>query len=400
MNARALGVMALSLGTALGLRAQTDAGELLLLSRQALDSARARSAWSAAAVRTVIADADKAISAPLVTVVRKQQLPPSGDPHDYLSLAPYWWPDPSRPDGLPYIRRDGETNPEYNTVGDHRMMMEMIARVRTLALAYTVTEDERYAEPAIRQLSVWFVDDSTRMNPNLNYAQAIKGVNEGRGIGIIETYGFRYLIDAFTLLETSKHWTPELRRGIAAWFAAYLMWLQESPNGKDEAGWKNNHGSAYDVQASCIAFYLGKVEIARKILGEVGTKRIAVQVEPDGSQPLELERTKSWDYSVMNLDALIELAILGDRVGLDLWNTSTADGRGIRRAIDYLLPYATGKSRWTQTQIVPFKPERLHYALSWGALRYHEPSFAGAAATLATDSLRSSWEIFRLPPSP
>ena len=181
-------------------------------------------------------DAERALKADLVSVMQKQQTPPSGDKHDYMSLAPYWWPDPTKPGGLPYIRRDGERNPEYRTFGDNERCDAMVNRVEALALAFAVSGKERYSDRAILQLRVWFLDPSTKMNPNLNFAQAIKGVNDGRGIGIIETYSFRRLIDAMILLKQSKGWTAEIDRGIRAWFEAYLRWLQESPNGKEEAG--------------------------------------------------------------------------------------------------------------------------------------------------------------------
>jgi hypothetical protein len=276
---------------------QASPADVLLLNRGVLDEARRsyRSDPSQVppAVRRLLGEAEQATAAELVSVIQKQQPPPSRDLHDYMSLGPYWWPDSTKPNGLPYVRRDGEVNPEYRTVGDNERIGQMVDNVQTLALAYAVTEEERYAQRAIRQVTCWFLDDSTHMNPHLEYAQAIKGVNQGRGIGIIETYSFRHLIDAMILLRHSRHWTPEIHRRITGWFTAYLKWLQESPNGKDEAGWKNNHGSAYDVQVSSIALFLGKTDVARRILGEVGTKRFAVQVEPDGSQPLELERTTS-----------------------------------------------------------------------------------------------------------
>ena len=381
---------------------QSRTPDVFLLNRAALEQAResyrANRTQVKPAAQTLLKEAERALSADLVSVVQKQQAPPSGDKHDCMSLGPYWWPDTTKPDGLPYIRRDGEVNPEYRLVGDNMRIDAMVNNVSTLALAYAVSQDERYASRAIRQVRQWFLDASTRMNPHLEYAQAIKGVNQGRGIGIIETYSFRHLIDAFILLRQSKQWISIVHEGINSWFASYLTWLVESPNGMDEAGWKNNHGSAYDVQVSCIALYLGKKEIAQRILREVGTKRIAVQIEPDGSQPLELERTKSWGYSNMNLDALIELGLLGDRIGIDIWSFKTDDGRSIRKAVEFLLPYAVGEKKWTWPQLDHYTPQRMYYALDIASRKFDNPSFAAAVRAVWNEKVQESRITFSLPP--
>jgi hypothetical protein len=375
--------------------------DVLLLNRVALESAQ--KAFQATpqnispAVKKLLKDAAKVLDTKPVSVMLKQQVPPSGDKHDFMSLAPYWWPDTTKPNGLPYIRRDGERNPEYETVGDNHNLDVMVNSVETLALSFAVTQDERYAQKAIHDLKVWFLDEATHMNPNLNYAQAVKGINDGRGIGIIETYSFRHLIDALILLQQSKEWTPAFDRDIRSWFKKYIEWLQESPNGRDESREKNNHGSAYDVQASCIALFLGQKEVARKIIAGVGATRIAIQVEPDGSQPLELARTKSWGYSNMNLDALLELAHLGDRVGVDLWHFKTPDGRSIQNAVDFLMPYAVGKKKWTYTQIVPFHPGRMYYALTVAAMKFKDIAYVDAANAVLDDDVRSSKVMFSIP---
>jgi hypothetical protein len=382
--------------------AQRQRPDVLLMNASSLSAAamsytKDRSA-PAAFVAGLMREAEAALTGEPVSVMQKEQVPPSGDKHDFMSLGPYWWPDTTKPDGLPYIRRDGERNPEYNTYGDNLRLDIMVNRIETLALAYTVSRDERFAQKAVEQLNVWFLDPASRMNPNLNFAQAIKGITPGRGIGIIETYSYRWLVDGLILLAESKAWNADIDRGIRTWFSEYLQWLLESPNGKDESGEKNNHGSAYDVQTSCVAFYLGKADVARKILSQVGTKRIARQVEPDGSQPLELARTKSWGYSNMNLDALIELARLGERVGIDLWNFETRDGRSIRKAVDFLLPYAVGKKKWTHQQIVPFVPERMYFALSIAAEKYKAPQYIEAARVVQNEQARAARSNFSLPP--
>ncbi len=176
------------------------------------------------------------------------------------------------------------------------------------------------ATKATELLRVWFLNPATRMNPHLKYAQAILGLNEGRGIGIIETRGLPRLIDAIGLLSGSKAWTKADQQGVVTWFEKYLQWLLESKPGRDEAAAKNNHGTFYDVQVASLACFVGQREVATKILRASMQKRIAAQVELDGRQPLELDRTRGWGYSLMNLRGLFELAALGESAELDLWN--------------------------------------------------------------------------------
>jgi hypothetical protein len=349
------------------------------------------------AIDALLDDARKALKSEPTSVVQKTGVPPSGNKHDYMSVAPYWWPDSTKPGGVPYIRRDGERNPEYYSFGDHVALGKMTSNVHTLALAYFISRQESFAEKAAGLLHVWFLDSATRMNPNLNFAQAIKGINNGRGIGIIETYQFRDLIDAMQLLKGSPHWTITLDQGITSWFSAYLKWLQESPNGKDESGEKNNHGSAYDIQVASIALYLGKKDAARDILTNVPKKRMAVQIMADGSQPLELARTNSWGYSLMNTEALIYLGLLGEHVGVDLWHSTEADGRDIRHAIDFLLPYALGQKAWTWTQIVPMKREQMVPILKIAHVKYGDAKYKKAYESLTNAEVLKSRTNLVLP---
>jgi Alginate lyase len=304
-------------------------------------------------------DARKALKSGPFSVTDKAVTPPSGDKHDYLSQAPYFWPDPNRPDGLPYIRRDGERNPEIEKITDHRVMDQMVSSVETLALAWHTTRNEDYAAKAAALLHVFFLDPDWRMNPNLQFAQGIPGVNTGRGIGLIETRGLTRIVDAIGLLAGSKHWTTAEQKGMEDWFAKFLQWMLESKNGRDESAAKNNHGTFYDVQVVSFALFLGKLDLARSVLESAKTKRIAVQIEPDGRQPLELARTKSWSYSVMNLDGLMTLARLGENAGVDLWNYETRDGRSIRKALEFLKPFASGEKKWTHEQLGEWPPHIL-----------------------------------------
>src|SRR6185295_20381755 len=97
----------------------------------------------AAAVALLDRDAKRALTAGPFSVVDKDAVPPSGDKHDYMSQAPYFWPDPNAAEGSPYIRRDGERNPEINKLRNHQAMSRMADTVDVLALAYYLTADEQ-----------------------------------------------------------------------------------------------------------------------------------------------------------------------------------------------------------------------------------------------------------------
>ncbi len=319
-------------------------------------------------------EADAALAAGPFSVTFSGPIPPSGDIHDYMSVGPYWWPDPKKEDGLPYIRRDGRVNPEYHE-HDTAPRSKMCNAVVTLALAYYLTDHEPYAKHAAKLLRVWFLDGETRMNPNLQYGQAIPGRCTGRGIGIIETLHFVKVVDAVGMLAGAEAWTEDDQKALQAWFAEYLDWTLESRYGRDEAATKNNHGTWYDAQVASYALFVGRDDVARRILREAAEKRIARQIEPDGRQPHELARTKSFSYSVMNLSGMFTLSTLGDRVGVDLWNFQTADGRSIRKALDWLATFASGEAKWKHEQISGLHPEGLYPLLRRAAIAYDEPGY-------------------------
>src|SRR5262249_11522128 len=208
-----------------------DENDLLRAKKRAADGDPA----AAAAVKALRARADKALKeGPFSVIHPRPRKPPSGDPHDYISLAPYWWPDPKKPDGRPSIRRDGQTNPEVNKF-DRPLLGKMSSAVGTLAQAYRLTGDERYAAHAARLVRAWFLDPATRMNPNFNYAQFVPGRNDGRGTGIIESRNFLTVVDAVGLLRDAPAWTKADQAGLEDWFRRFLHWLLTSAPGKVEA---------------------------------------------------------------------------------------------------------------------------------------------------------------------
>ena len=331
------------------------------------------------ALTNLLAEAEMAKQETPPSVTHKAKLPPSGDRHDYMSRAPYYWPDPAKENGLPYVRHDGKVNPESRDerANDSPRIKLMAGAVETLALAYYFTGNEAYAAQAAKFARTWFLDPATRMNPNFKFAQAVPGQNDGRGSGIIEARAIAQAADALGLLAHSKSWPAADQRSLAAWLGTFLDWLLTSKTGRDEQAAKNNHGTLFDGQTARLALCLGRTDLARQILEEAKAHRIAPQIEPDGRQPQELARTASFGYSRLNLEGLCELATLGEHAGVDLWYFTTPDGRGIRRALEFMLPYLDRPAKpWPFPQIKPSHPSDFLGILRAAALAYDAPEFA------------------------
>ncbi|HEX3780332.1 MAG TPA: alginate lyase family protein [Pseudonocardiaceae bacterium] len=292
------------------------------------------------------------------SVMDKTQLPPSGDKHDYMSLAPYYWPtEPqtaSNPWGCPYVDKDGEVSPISKSISDKPEWIQDYNAIYQLSLAWYYTGDASYAQRAELDLRTWFLDAATKMNPNLNYAQGIPCQVDGRGIGIIDfAYTLTEVLDAVELLnDGAPGWHKADSAGMTSWSSQFLTWLRTSAFGASEAAETNNHGSFYDMLSAGLALFTGQRSLARSIVLQAETKRIAVQIQASGEQPLELTRTRSWHYFNFNLVALTRLAQIGQHVGVDLWSYQAPDGGSLFAAVNYLIPAATqGQSVWPFTEI-------------------------------------------------
>ncbi|WP_182871173.1 alginate lyase family protein [Stieleria mannarensis] len=336
------------------------------------------------AIEDLRREADECLTEGPWTVVSKTMVPPSGDKHDYISVGPYWWPDPDKPDGKPYIRRDGQVNPErmeYDNVG----LKKTCGNGLTLALAWYYTRNPDYSRHGAELLRTWFIRPETAMNANLNFGQAIPGRTKGRGIGIIDTACLIGAVDAALLLETSAAWTDADARSLRQWFAQYLHWLRNSKHGRDEDRTKNNHATWYDAQVACFALYAGQPDVARNVLRNVAERRIDSQIRVDGSQPHELTRTKSWDYSVMNLKAFFHLATLADHVDINLWHHDSANAGGIRDALDFLIPFARSEKDWQHEQITPLDGSKLAELVRRASIAYDEPKYESVLRRLFSE---------------
>lgn len=311
------------------------------------------------------------------SVMEKPMLPPSGDKHDFLGFGIYWWPNPATPDGLPYLARDGQPNPEFNRYDGARKRQLMTA-VSSLAAAAFFVGDAASGLRARHLVRVWFIEPATRMNPHLRYGCHIPGVWEGSGWGIIETHALVELLWSLELLAASGHWSAEDAAAMAAWLNAYLDWLQSSEEGRFAADRINNHATAYDELCCTLARQLARTELARRILSEVPYRRIGLQLEHNGRQPWENARTDSWSYSTLNLALLMNLADLARPLGIDLWHYATGDGRSIRRTFDYMLPFALGQVKWPWETINGWNGagERWIAILRQASRGWHEPVWA------------------------
>lgn len=341
------------------------------------------------ALKSLLGKADKILNeGKLYSVMNKKQVPPSGDKHDYMSTGPYWWPDPTKPDGLPYIRKDGLRNPTYYDISDTQEMDRMKDNTETLALAYYFTKEDKYAKYASKIIQTWFLDEATRQNTNLNFGQGIPGKNTGRGIGIIETRGLFRVVDAAILLQESNQWSKDNHLALQKWFSDYLNWLTTSPIGKDEADEHNNHGTHYSVQVIDYALFTGQADIA---LAEIETfkNRMESQLKPDGSQPFELERTKSWDYVNMNLDGYFLVAQLAENSTINLWQYETKEGKNIKKCLDWMMPFLKNEKKWEHEQIKNIGYGETVRLLKIAAQKYSNPDYEALAKAIDLKTYQS-----------
>ena len=319
-----------------------DSGSLAKV-KQSLQNGTA-SARTRLAYEDLIREADHLLTIENPTVVDKSLVPPTGDKHDYLSISRYWWPNPKAPNGLPWIRKDGETNPDTQTDAvDRNRLSRMANGVKSLSLAYYFSDKEQYALKATNMIKTWFLDDDTRMDPHLEFAQSVPGNPKRRPFGILDGRPIVMNVpDAIKILSNSSHWTNAHNRKMSEWFNDYLVWLTESDLGKQGMELDNNHGSWYKYQVAALALYLGKEPLVKRMV-KMAQQSLDQQLNDQGGQIHELERTRSFFYSCFNLDALTSIATLADRVGINMWQYASSEGKSLNLAIKYLTPVVRGE---------------------------------------------------------
>ncbi len=313
-------------------------------------------------------EADHARRTKIVTVIDKPAPSPTGDNHDYVSYARYYWPDPTKPDGLPYVSRDGQHNHAQVAAGDRAKLDVLVDNVTALAVGWSRLHRAEDAQRAGDWLRAWFITPATRMKPALDYAQVRLGRDENRGsaAGVLDARGFAELVQALRLLQDSPALTPDETAAVRAWFADYFHWLQTGKSAVGEHHAKNNHGSWYLVQAVAIARYLGETDSARKLCEEDFT-RIEAQFRPDGSQPMELTRADALHYSRFNLEAQLQLARQARELGVELWHFKAPNGASLKGGVEYLRPYNAAPETWSGKEQEKLPPGFLDELLAQAA---------------------------------
>jgi hypothetical protein len=335
----------------------------------------------------VLADAD--LAAGPWSVMNKTQTPPSGNKHDYMSLARYYWPNTGAANGCPYAHKDGQTNPDCaSNRWDHASRHAAMDAIYRLSLAWYFTGEARYANRAALVARTWFLDPATSMNPNIDFGEGVPCLRDGAGTGVLNwTEVIGEALDGIAILDSGgPGWSSADQAGMRTWLTAFLKWLQTDALATKEKAAANNHGTWYDTGVSAIMLYLGQTA-ETKALVENSKKRIASQIKSDGSQPEELGRTNTWGYSNWNLEGFCLLASTASHVGVDLWTYTAAGAGSIAKAADYLIAGAEkGKSAWPHQQIAPFEP-------SWALSALH------AAADYASDAnARAALPLVAAPP--
>ena len=328
----------------------TNASTLLLLDKDNLDQIKAKidrqDPFVMPAYQTLISKAEKTLSMDRLSVVDKSLTPPSQDKHDYMSLGPYFWPNPKTKDGYPYIRRDGKVNPNALIDSDSPRLVRLANALETLALAYYYTNNTKYAQRAVEMIQIWFINDTTKMNPHLKYAQGIPGTVPGRALGILDGRHFVRILDSITLIENSNLLSSKDLEVIKQWVKDYQNWLLNGEYAYEESHRPNNHGTFYDYQVVGYALYLEQPKKAKELLTNAQYIRLGSHIGSKGQNFHELERTRPLHYSLFDLEAMIGLALYSDHYDdVNFW-TFTINQTSLKKAIDYVIKYKNNRDMW------------------------------------------------------
>jgi len=335
----------------------------------------------------ILKAADAALKLEPITITKFHAKYSEGGANDFYSNGDYWWPNPDTTNGLPYVQRDGQTNPD--NFNEHRKCIWALKdNVAALGAAYKITRDDKYVKKAVQLLRVFFLDPQTRMNPNLQYAQAVPGVSPGRGTGIIDTLHIVEIPKAIEAMEKSKAFPANDLAGLKKWFADYSDWMLTSKNGDAEANAGNNHAVAFWLQVAVFSDFTGNETNLAECRRRFEKVFVPKQMTNDGSFPRELARTKPYGYSIFQLDNMVALCQVLSTGTNDLWNFTLDDGRNIHMAMEFMYPYLADKSKW------PKKPD----VNAWDSWPARQPSLLFAGLAFNDEQYLDLWK--KLNPDP
>jgi hypothetical protein len=331
-----------------------------------------KEAWTLDAVRRLRAEAEKRVREGPWTVTADRPKDVNIDIHDYYSEAPYWWPNPENPSG-PSIRLDGQSNPS-RFLANKNALNAMADAVFTLGTAAYLLDDARYAQRAIRDIHTWFINPKTRMNPDLEYAQAIPGVNDGRAAGILDGRVLIRAIQGMEFLSQTGLWDNRDEAAVRRWFDEYLHWLTKSKKGEEEKHSGNNHASWWTAQVAAVSTFVGNHVEAQAAFAYYRDHIFPRQIRGDGSAPREETRTRSLSYSAFNLEAYTTICRIAQVESVDLWSLKAKNGASLATVIDYLEPYLSDPKKWAKEQISEFPNDGLYF-LAFSGMGLKKPTY-------------------------
>jgi hypothetical protein len=331
-----------------------------------------KEAWTLDPVRRLRTEAEKRVKEGPWTVTAERPQGIDLDPHDYYSEAPYWWPNPESP-GAPYIRKDGQVNPGH-FIANKSALNAMTEAVFTLGTAAYLLDEPRYAQRAARDIQTWFINPKTRMNPHMEYGQAVRNVNNGRGAGIIDGRVFIRAIQGMEFLALSGMWDARDQLAVHKWFDEYLHWLTHSKNAEDEKRAGNNHSSWWAAQTAAVASFLENQAEQQAVFTFYREQIFPRQIKGDGSAPREESRTRSLWYSAFNLEAYAMVCRIAQVHGVDLWSVRAKNGATMETVIDYLEPYLADPRKWSKEQISEFSNDGLYF-LAFAGMGLKKPEY-------------------------
>lgn len=331
-----------------------------------------KEAWTQDAVRRLRAEADKRVKEGPWTVTSDRPMGVDLDAHDYYSEAPYWWPNPEDPSG-PYMRHDGRVNTD-RFMANKTALNSMCDAVFTLGAAAFFLDDAQYGKRAARIINVWFVNPKTRMNPGLDHAQAVRGLDSGRAEGVLDGRIFIRAIQGMEFLAQAGAWDPKEQAAVRRWFEDYLRWLTQSKNAIDEKNSGNNHASWWTAQAAAVASFVENKREENMAFEYYSDHIFPRQIRADGAAPGEEARTRSLSYSAFNAEALTMTCRIAQAAGVDLWSVRTKNGATLATVINYLAPYLSEPRKWTKEQISELQNEGLYF-LAFAGMGMKKPEY-------------------------